>query len=53
MRGIDGPCGHFVEAEDDEGLVEANKGHAAQVHPELTMTEDQIRELVTNGAREV
>lgn len=52
MRGIDGPCGHYVEAEDDEALVQAIKTHAADVHPELVMTEDQIRELVTSGARE-
>jgi len=53
MRGIDGPCGHFVEAEDDDALVGAIKSHAAEVHPELDMTEDQIREAVASGAREV
>ncbi len=52
MRGIDGPCGHYIEAEDDKALVEKIKAHAADVHPELVMTEDQIRELVTTGARD-
>lgn len=52
MRGIDGPCGHYVEAEDDEALVVAIQTHATEVHPELTMTEDQIREAVTSGARD-
>lgn len=52
MRGIDGPCGHYVEAEDDEALVEAIKSHAADVHPELIMTVDEIRELVTTSARD-
>lgn len=53
MRGIDGPCGHYIEAEDDESLVEEIKVHAVEVHPELDLTVDQIRELVADGAREV
>jgi predicted small metal-binding protein len=52
MRGVDGPCGHYLEAEDDEALVKAIQSHATEVHPELDMTEDQIRELVTSGARD-
>jgi predicted small metal-binding protein len=52
MRGIDGPCGHYLEAKDDEALVEEMKIHAVDVHPELDMTVDQIRELVANGARD-
>ena len=52
MRGIDGPCGHYLEAEDDEGLAREIKTHAADVHPELNLSEDQIREPVTSGARD-
>ena len=25
MRGIDGPCGHFLEAKDDERLVRGSR----------------------------
>jgi predicted small metal-binding protein len=52
MRGIDSPCGHYIEAEDDEALVEEIKIHAIDVHPEVDLTVDQIRELVATGARD-
>jgi predicted small metal-binding protein len=53
MRGIDGPCGHYLEAADDEALVDGIKTHAADIHPELDMTDDQIRALVASTARDV
>jgi predicted small metal-binding protein len=50
MRAVDGPCGHHLEAEDDERLVEAVKAHAAEAHPEMGLTEDQIRDMVSGTA---
>lgn len=53
MRGIDGPFGHYIEAKDDDALVEEIKVYAVEVHSELDLTVDQIRELVASGARDV
>ena len=50
MRAVDGPCGHHLEAEDDDQLIEAVKVHAAETHPEMELTEDQIREMVQGTA---
>jgi predicted small metal-binding protein len=52
MRGVKCPaCGHEVTAANDEGLVDAAKAHAAEVHADLPpMTEEQIRQVIAQGA---
>jgi hypothetical protein len=56
MRGFDcvAPDGthdpmHF-EAEDDEGIIEQAKGHVAEYHSALGLGEDQLRQMVSQGA---
>jgi hypothetical protein len=53
MRAIDCPCGHYLEAEDDEGLVAAARGHVETHHPEIERTDEQLRERVAADAYDV
>lgn len=51
MRAVKCPaCGHEVTAQDDGGLVDAAKAHAAEVHADLPpMTDEQIRGVIAQG----
>jgi hypothetical protein len=42
-----------LEAEDDEGLLDKAKEHAAQYHAAMGLTEDQLRGLISQGAYDV
>ena len=53
MRAMDCECGHHLEAEDDEALVEAGRAHVAEVHPDMDVTDAQLRELITSQAYDV
>ena len=54
MRGFD--CSHpdhgdmHMSGADDEELIQKGLQHRDQYHPEFT--DDQIREIVTNNARD-
>ena len=47
-----GQCGYMVTADDDEGLVEAAKQHFAEEHSFVPVSEEQLRETVTERARD-
>jgi predicted small metal-binding protein len=46
MRAMDCECGHHLEAEDDEGLVVAGTAHVADAHPDMNISEDDLRQMV-------
>jgi predicted small metal-binding protein len=50
MRAIDCPCGHHLEAEDDEGLFRKAKEHVQRDHPELERSDDEIRHRIEADA---
>jgi predicted small metal-binding protein len=50
MRAMDCECGHHLEAEDDEGLVAAGRAHVAEVHPDMNLSDDDLRQLVSAQA---
>ncbi len=50
MRAMDCDCGHHLEAEDDQQLAAAAQAHVAQRHPELQMSEDDLRALIAAKA---
>jgi predicted small metal-binding protein len=52
MRAIDCDCGDHLEARDEEALVDAIRTHAATAHPDLALTDDQVRELATSRGYE-
>lgn len=53
MRAIDCPCGHRLEAEDDEELFKKAREHVDQDHPEMERTDQQLRERVAADAYDV
>lgn len=50
MRAIDCPCGHRLEAADDDGLVTAAREHIEGHHPEMERTDQQLRARVAADA---
>jgi predicted small metal-binding protein len=53
MRGIECPCGHHLEAADDEELVRLAREHVARDHPELQRGDDEIRQRIAADAYDV
>jgi hypothetical protein len=50
-RVIDCPCGHQLQAEDDEGLFHAARRHIAQDHPDMQRTDEQVWAIIRERAR--
>ena len=46
MRAMLCSCKHRLTASNDEGLFEAVLDHLDEHHPVMTLTDDQIREVV-------
>jgi predicted small metal-binding protein len=53
MRAIDCPCGHQLEAQDDEELFRLAREHIERDHPEMDRSDDQIRERIAADAYDV
>lgn len=53
MRAIDCPCGHYLEAADDDGLVAAARAHIEDHHPEMERTDRQLLDRVAADAYDV
>jgi hypothetical protein len=53
MRAIDCPCGHRLEAVDDEQLFRAAREHIDRDHPEMQRTDQELRARVAADAYEV
>jgi predicted small metal-binding protein len=50
MRAIECPCGHHLEAADDEELVRLAREHVDRDHPEMRRNDAEIRERVAADA---
>ena len=53
MRAIDCPCGHRLEADDDEELFRLARDHVDRDHPEMERTDEQLRERIAADAYEI
>jgi predicted small metal-binding protein len=53
MRAIDCPCGHRLEAENDEELFRRAREHVDRDHPELERSDDELRARVAADAYDV
>ncbi len=53
MRAIECPCGHHLEAADDEALFQAAREHVERDHPEMERSDEQIRERIAADAYDV
>ena len=43
-------CGQYLEGGSDEELFSLTQGHMDQEHPNVRMTDEQIRRMVAEGA---
>jgi predicted small metal-binding protein len=50
VRAIECPCGHHLEAADDEELFRRCREHVDREHSEMQRTDAQIRERVAVDA---
>jgi predicted small metal-binding protein len=50
MRVIDCACGKTLQAANDDDLAKAVREHAEEDHPEMDMSDDDARELVSAEA---
>ena len=50
MRAIECPCGHHLEAADDEQLVQACRRHIEEHHPDMERTDEQLHARVAADA---
>jgi hypothetical protein len=53
MRAIECPCGHRVEAADDEELFRLCRDHVDRDDPEMTGTDEQMRARIAADAYDV
>ena len=53
MRAIDCPCGHRLEAADDEELFVLARRHIDEEHPEMQRTDAEVRARVAADAYDV
>jgi hypothetical protein len=53
MRAIDCPCGHHLEAADDDGLFRLAREHVDRDHPEMQRTDEQLRTRVAADGYDV
>jgi hypothetical protein len=52
MRVIDCDCGQTLQAANDEDLFREARSHVDQEHPDMQLSDDQVRELVSAKAYE-
>ena len=50
MRVIDCECGETLQAANDDDLAEAVREHVAEAHPDMNLSDDQVREMVSSQA---
>jgi predicted small metal-binding protein len=50
MQMLDCDCGHTLQAANDEELFRAARQHVDQEHPDMNMSDDQVRQLVAEKA---
>ncbi len=53
MREITCPgCGQHAEAENDDALFKLSRAHADQAHADQKLTDDQVRQIIKQNARD-
>jgi hypothetical protein len=51
-RVIDCPCGHQLRGADDAELLHLARRHVAEHHPDMQRTDEQLRQLISERARD-
>ena len=50
MRALDCDCGQHLEASDDQKLFDEAQKHMNRDHPEMQLSAERVREIVTEKA---
>jgi hypothetical protein len=50
MRIIDCDCGKTLQAANDDDLAAVVRGHVAVDHPDMNLSDDEVRQLVSSRA---
>jgi predicted small metal-binding protein len=50
MRVIDCQCGTTLKAANDEDLERSVRDHVEESHPDMDLSDDQVREMVAEQA---
>lgn len=50
MRALDCECGQHLEAGNNEELFERARAHVDRDHPEMQLSDEQVRGIVSGGA---
>ncbi len=50
MKTVDCGCGKHLEAANDEELFNKVRAHIDQEHPEMQITDEEVRRIVEEGA---
>jgi len=50
MRVLDCECGRTLQAANDDDLTGQVRAHADEEHPDMQLTDEQVRELVADKA---
>ncbi len=52
MRGVECPCGEYIEADGDDRLLEAAKAHSQDAHQDR-YSETELKVLIDTAAYDV
>ena len=52
MRVIDCDCGKTLQAANDDDLYKAAREHVDEAHPDMQLSDEQVRNLVSERAYE-
>jgi predicted small metal-binding protein len=50
MRVLDCECGQTLQAANDDELLQAAREHVDQEHPDMDLSEDQLRGMISDRA---
>ena len=52
-RALDCFCGEYLEGDNDEELLNWTKAHIERQHPNMQLTDEQVRQIVEEGAYDI
>ncbi len=52
-RALDCFCGEYLEGDNDEEPLNWTKAHLERQHPDMQLTDEQVRQIVEEGAYDI
>jgi predicted small metal-binding protein len=50
MRVLDCECGQTLQAANDDELVQAAREHVDEAHPDMELSDEQLRSMISDRA---